>query len=210
VRFRPFDSNKPNGRLVWRDRVATGPTHLFFIVIVVVPVTAVTAYGWSAVARTTQRQVRSELELARAPAQVAVDDRLRRARDAVIDLARDPDLLRAMAAGDAGQVRAVLRRQGPSDLLLAVTAPDARVLGRGGHTSPGFLPGTRRAPLGMLLPASPARSSAGRCSGATAPTCAPGTAGAGRGAACWGRSRPASGWTTRGCSGWPGPPWTPT
>jgi hypothetical protein len=62
---------------------------------VVVPVTAATAYGWSAVARTTQRQVRSELELARASAQVAFDDRLRRARDAVAALARDPDLLRA-------------------------------------------------------------------------------------------------------------------
>ena len=38
---------------------------LFFVVIVVLPVTAVTAYGWRAVARSSQRQVRSELELAR-------------------------------------------------------------------------------------------------------------------------------------------------
>jgi hypothetical protein len=52
---------------------------LFFIVIVVVPVTAVTAYGWSAVARTTQRQVRSELELACASARVAFENRLERA-----------------------------------------------------------------------------------------------------------------------------------
>ena len=32
-----------------------GRLTLFFIVIVVVPLTGVTAYGWSAVARTTQR-----------------------------------------------------------------------------------------------------------------------------------------------------------
>jgi sensor histidine kinase regulating citrate/malate metabolism len=56
---------------------------LFFIVIVVMPLTAVTAYGWSAVARTTQRQVRSKLELACASAQVAFENRLERARDAV-------------------------------------------------------------------------------------------------------------------------------
>jgi hypothetical protein len=53
---------------------------LFFIVIVVMPLTA---YGWSAVARTTQRQVRSKLELACASAQVAFENRLERARDAV-------------------------------------------------------------------------------------------------------------------------------
>ena len=44
---------------------------LFFVVIVVLPVTAVTAYGWQAVARSSQRQVRSELELARRSATAA-------------------------------------------------------------------------------------------------------------------------------------------
>ena len=58
-------------------------------------------------------------------------------------------LLEAMATGDARRVRAVLRRQGATDLLLAVTDPDARVLGRAGHTAPGFLPGVQRAPLGI-------------------------------------------------------------
>ena len=130
---------------------------LFFIVIVVVPVTAVTAYGWSAVARTAQRQVRSELELARASTQVAFENRLERARDAVVALARDRDLPRAMAARDTRQVQAVLHRHSAADLLLAVTAPDARVLGRGGHTGPAFLPGTRQAPLGMLLPREPGK-----------------------------------------------------
>jgi hypothetical protein len=47
----------------------------------------------------------------------------------VTALANDPALLEAMAAGDAPRVRAVLRRQGATDLLLAVTDPDARVLG---------------------------------------------------------------------------------
>ena len=126
---------------------------LFFIIIVVLPVTAVTAYGWHAVARSTERQVRNELELARASAMVAFDARVERAQEAVAALARDPALLQALAAQDGPGVRAVLRRQGVTDLLLAVTAPDARVLGRAGNTSPGFLPGVGRAPLGMLLPA---------------------------------------------------------
>ena len=124
---------------------------LFFVIIVVLPVTAVTAYGWQAVARSTQRQVRSELELARRSATVALTAQAERAHEAVAGLARDPALLEAMSAGDAPRVRAVLRRQGATDLLLAVTAPDHRALGRAGHTNPGFLPGVRRAPLGMLL-----------------------------------------------------------
>ena len=124
---------------------------LFFVIIVVLPVTAVTAYGWQAVARSTQRQVRSELELARRSAAVAFTARVERAHEAVATLARDPALLQAMSARDAAQVRAVLRRQAPTDLLVAVTAPDHRVLGRAGHTNPGFLPGVQRAPLGMVL-----------------------------------------------------------
>jgi hypothetical protein len=67
-----------------------------------------------------------------------------RAYEAVAAPARDPALLQAMAAQDPARVRAVLRRQAPSDLILAVTAPDARVLGRAGHTIPGFCPGCSR------------------------------------------------------------------
>ena len=128
---------------------------LFFVVIVVLPVTAVTAYGWHAVARSSQRQVRSELELARRSATVAFLARIERANEAVTALANDPALLEALAAGDAPRVRAVLRRQGVTDLLLAVTGPDARVLGRAGRITPGFLPGVRRAPIAMPLPREP-------------------------------------------------------
>jgi two-component system, cell cycle response regulator len=128
---------------------------LYFVIIVVLPVTAVTAYGWQAVARSTQRQIRSELQLARNSAAVAFDARLERAHGAVAALARDPGLLQALAAGDRRQVQAVLRRQRVTDLLLAVTDADGRVLGRAGNTTPGFLPGVQRAPLGMLLPAEP-------------------------------------------------------
>jgi two-component system cell cycle response regulator len=124
---------------------------LYFVIIVVLPVTAVTAYGWHAVAHATQRQVHDQLELARASATVAFNARIERAHEAVAALARDPALLQALAAQDGPEVRAVLRRQGVTDLLLAATAPDARVLGRAGNTSPGFLPGVARAPLGMLL-----------------------------------------------------------
>jgi two-component system, cell cycle response regulator len=124
---------------------------LYFVIIVVLPVTAVTAYGWHAVARSTQRQVRTELALARGEATAAFGVRMERAHEAVAALARDPALLQALAAQDGRGVRAVLRRQGVTDLLLAVTAPDARVLGRAGNIIPGFLPGVARAPLGMLL-----------------------------------------------------------
>jgi GGDEF domain-containing protein len=78
-----------------------------------------------------------------------------RARLTLTVLANDPALLQAMAAGDAVRVQAVLRGQRVTDLLLAVTAPDGRVLGRAGDTSPGFLPGIGRAPLAMLLPREP-------------------------------------------------------
>jgi two-component system, cell cycle response regulator len=128
---------------------------LFFVAIVVLPVTAVTAYGWQAVARSNERQVRSELELARRTVMVAFAARAERAHEAVVTVANDPALLRALGAGDATRVRRVLRRQGAADLLLAVTAPDARVLGLAGHTTPGFLPGVRLAPLDMLLPRQP-------------------------------------------------------
>ena len=55
---------------------------LYFVIIVVLPVTAVTAYGWQAVARSTQRQIRSELQLARNSAAVAFVARLDRAHGA--------------------------------------------------------------------------------------------------------------------------------
>jgi len=128
---------------------------LFFVAIVVLPFTAVTAYGWQAVARSSERQVRSELELARRSAMVALTAQLERAEDARLALANDPALPEAMAAGDRPRVRAVLRRHAGTDLLLAVTAPDARVLGRAGRKAPSFLAGVRRAPIGMLLAATP-------------------------------------------------------
>jgi hypothetical protein len=81
--------------------VATGRLTLFFVVIVVLPVTAVTAYGWQAVARSSQRQVRSELELARRSATAAFLARVERPNEAVTALANGPVLLEAMAAGNA-------------------------------------------------------------------------------------------------------------
>ncbi|HET6813325.1 MAG TPA: hypothetical protein VFJ69_04855 [Actinomycetota bacterium] len=59
---------------------------LFFVAIVVLPVAVATAYSWQAVARSSQRQVQTEL-------------------------ANDPALLQAMAAGDSAILRAVLRAQ---------------------------------------------------------------------------------------------------
>jgi len=72
---------------------------LYFVIIVVLPVTAVTAYGWHAVARSTQRQIRSELQLTRNSAAVAFDARLERAHGAVAALAGDPGLSRPWPPG---------------------------------------------------------------------------------------------------------------
>jgi two-component system cell cycle response regulator len=114
---------------------------LFFVAIVVLPVAVATAYGWSAVARASERQVRSELELSRRSATLVLAAQLEQAGDAVRSVARDPALQRALAARDRTRLQAVLDRERATDLLLAVTAPDGRVLARAGRTEPSFLPG---------------------------------------------------------------------
>ena len=201
---------------------------LFFVVIVVLPVAVATAYGWQAVARSSQRQVQAELEQARRSAMVAFGTRADRAQQAMTVLANDPALLQAMAAGDAARVQAVLRGQRVTDLLLAVTAPDGRVLGRAGDTSPGFLPGIGRAPLAMLLPREPMvrswptlqRRSAdlngpGCWSASRPPRPRPGSARACWPSCCWAwwwcaRWPPCSarcwpGWSAAPWASWPGP-----
>ena len=114
---------------------------LFFVAIVVLTVAVVTAYGWSAVTRASERQVRSELELSRRSATLVLAAQLEQAADAVRSIARDPTLQRALAARDRDRLQAVLDRERATDLLLAVTAPDGRVLARAGRTEPSFLPG---------------------------------------------------------------------
>ena len=104
---------------------------LFFVLLVVLPVATATAYGWQAVARSSQRRIYAELEQARRSAMVAFGAWADRAQQAMAVLANDSALLQAMAA------------------------PDGRVLGRAGDTSPAFLPGVGRAPLAMLLPREP-------------------------------------------------------
>jgi hypothetical protein len=44
-------------------------------------------------------------------------------------------------ARDRARLQAVLDRERATDLLLAVTAPDGRVLARADRTEPSFLPG---------------------------------------------------------------------
>lgn len=76
---------------------------LFFVATVVLPVAVVTAYGWSAVTRASERQVASELELSRRSATLVLAAQLDQAADAVRSIARDPALQRrwrhATAAG---------------------------------------------------------------------------------------------------------------
>jgi two-component system cell cycle response regulator len=125
---------------------------LFFVAIVVLPVTALSVFGWRAAARVGERQVRSDLELARRSAMLAFTAQAERARDTVTAVSRDPALPQALAAGDTDAVQAVLDRHGATtSLLVAVTAPDGRVLGRAGRVRPSFLPGVWRPPLRALL-----------------------------------------------------------
>jgi two-component system cell cycle response regulator len=131
---------------------------LFFVAIVVLPVAALSVFGWRAAARIGERQVRAELEQARRSAMLAFAAQAQRAGDAVTTVARDPALTRALAAGDAAAVQAVLDRHGATSLLLAVTAPDGRVLARAGRTRPSFLPGAWRPPLLLLLDPQPRRA----------------------------------------------------
>jgi two-component system, cell cycle response regulator len=128
---------------------------LFFVAIVVLPVAVATAYGWSAVARTGERQVRAELDLSRRSAMLVLAAQLEQAADAVRSVARDPGLQRALVARDRARLQAVLDRERATDLLLAVTAPDGRVLARAGRTEPSFLPGIAAPAARELLAARP-------------------------------------------------------
>jgi hypothetical protein len=57
---------------------------LFFVAIVVLPVTAVTILGWRAVARSSDRQVRSELEHSRRSAMLVFAGQVEQAADVVV------------------------------------------------------------------------------------------------------------------------------
>src|SRR6266545_812185 len=126
---------------------------LFFVAIVVLPVTAVTILGWRAVARSSDRQVRSELEHSRRSAMLVFAGQVEQAADVVRALAGDPALQRAMAARDRARLQAVLERWDATELLVAVTGPDGRVLARAGRTEPSFLAGVvPPAPRALLAP----------------------------------------------------------
>jgi len=130
---------------------------LFFVAIVVLPVTAVTILGWRAVARSSDRQVRSELEHSRRSAMLVFAGQVEQAADVVRALAGDPALQRAMAARDRARLQAILARWDATELLVAVTGPDGRVLARAGRTEPSFLAG--------VVPPAPVRRL--RCPGAS-------------------------------------------
>ena len=182
---------------------------LYCVATVVLPVAAVSAYGWRAVSRAADRQLRSELDLGRRSATLVLAAQLDQATDTVLSVANDPATQRALAARDGARLQAVLDREGPTDLLLAVTRPDGRPLALAGRTQPSFLPGVATPPAAELLaPARPAR--AGRCCSAAASPSAGPTARAGPSRACSAPSPPASGWTTRSCSGSPWAPPRPT
>jgi two-component system, cell cycle response regulator len=126
---------------------------LFFVAIVVLPVAVAIAYGWSAVARAGERQVRSELELGRRSAILVLAAQLDQATDAVLSLGHDPAMQQALAARDGARLQAVLDREAPTDLLLAVTGPDGRLLAQAGRTQPSFLPGVAApSPVELLAP----------------------------------------------------------
>jgi hypothetical protein len=142
---------------------------LFFVLIVVLPVATATAYGWQAVARSSQRQIDAELEQARRSAMVAFGARADRAQQAMAVLASDPGLVQAMAAGDAARVQAVLRGQRVTDLLLAVTAPTAGCWAGPATPAPRSCPASGGPRWPCSCPASPWSGAGPRSSGA-APT----------------------------------------
>jgi two-component system cell cycle response regulator len=124
---------------------------LFFVAIVVLPVTAVTLSGWRAVAGSGERQLRAELEFGRRSAMLVFAAQVRQAGDLLGTLARDPVLQAALAGGNRRQVQAVLDRSRAADLLVAVTLPDGRVLASAGRTTPAFLAGVAPpAPAALL------------------------------------------------------------
>jgi hypothetical protein len=182
---------------------------LFFVAIVVLPVAVVTAYGWSAVTRASERQVRSELELSRRSATLVLAAQLAQAADAVRSIARDPALQRALAARDRGRLQAVLDRERATDLLLAVTAPDGRVLARAGRTEPSFLPGVATPGARELLALRPTGQGWAMLQRRSVTVGRRGCPG-GRERARSAPSPPASGWTTPSCSGSPWGPQRPT
>jgi hypothetical protein len=162
---------------------------LFFVAIVVLPVTALSAFGWRTAARVGERQVRSELELARRSAMLALSAQAERARDAVAAVSRDPALTRALAAGDADAVQALLDRHGATSLLVAVTAPTGGCWAGPGAPGPASCPASAGPRSGGCWSRSRGwGSGAGRSCSGSPPTCAAAAAG-----------RP-----TRGPAGWAG------
>jgi diguanylate cyclase (GGDEF)-like protein len=129
---------------------------LFFVAIVVLPVTAVTLSGWRAVAGSSERQVRVELEYGQRSAMLVFAAQARQAGDLLGALTRDPGLQLALARRDGRRLQAVLDRSRVADLLVAVTLPDGRVLARAGRTTPAFLAGVTPPAYPALLAAVPA------------------------------------------------------
>jgi hypothetical protein len=63
---------------------------LYCVATVVLPVAAVSAYGWRAVSRAADRQLRSELDLGRRSATLVLAAQLGQATDTVLSIANDP------------------------------------------------------------------------------------------------------------------------
>jgi len=73
---------------------------LFFVAIVVLPVTAVTISSWRAVAGAADRQVRNELEFARRSATLLFAAQIKQATDLVNALATERAFGRSVAPAD--------------------------------------------------------------------------------------------------------------
>jgi diguanylate cyclase (GGDEF)-like protein len=130
---------------------------VFFVAIVVVPLVAVTVYGWRQVTAGQRRQVAAELDQARRAVSLLLAAQLGQASAAAQALARDPAVQAALAGGKTSQLQQALARfggTGPGQgeaLLLAALAPDGRLLASAGRTVPSFLDGVTPPPLDALL-----------------------------------------------------------
>jgi len=134
---------------------------LFFVAIVVVPLVAVTFYGWRQVTAGQARQVSAELDQTRRSATLLLASQLGQATAAAQVLARDPAVQAALAGGNQSRLEQALARFGSAsqgqgaELLLAAAAPDGRLLATAGRTAPSFLDGVTSPPLEALLAPGP-------------------------------------------------------
>jgi len=134
---------------------------LFFVVIVVVPVTATTLWQLRVAAMTAARYEREALAVDGHAAGLVLRDQGRHASEAARLLAGSPEVHAALVQPDRRALQAVLDRGEFADLLVAVTGAHGELLAHRGRTEPSLLAGVPAPRLEALLGAGPAGPDSG-------------------------------------------------